>query len=380
VNGAVKGVRVLETAQHVAGPYCGKLLGDNGADVVKIEPPPGDLARTLGPFPGDEPHPERSGLFLHLNTSKRGVVLDLSTSEDADLFRRLARDAAVVVDDGALGRAGIAYEELAARNPRIVLVELSAFGQSGPYADFRMDDYVAYAVTGWMSAMGERGRPPVYPGRDYPFYVAGIYAAFGATLALLHALRTGQGQRVGVSVLDATISIEFYETTTYSFTGEIRKRQGNRIHGVAASLQPCSDGWVALTVNQTWGTFAEVIGAPELAEGRFATPQLRMDNADELERLVRAALAHKTVDQVVRECQAHRVAVSPVATTADILRSDQFADRGWFTEVDHPEAGRVLQTGPPFRLSACGWAAAPAPLLGQHSDEVLGALREEVAS
>ena len=362
-------IRVIETAQHVAGPYCGKLLADHGAAVIKVEPPlTGDSSRSRGPFPGDRPDRDRSGLFLHLNTNKKSVVLDLATDGGRRLLGGLTAGAAVLIDDGTLAAAGVALDDLAAQNRRLVIVEVTGYGVTGPYRDFRMNDFAAYASSAWMAAMGDPDKPPLYPGRDYPFYVTGLYAAFGALVALRHARASGQGQRVTVSALDAAISFDFYETTKFSYRGKLRRRDGHMITGVAASTQPCKDGYVALTFagEDDWQRFTEVIGAPELAQGDFETATLRLANTDELNRLVQAALSDKTVDDVVRECQARHVAVSQVATTADVLRSEQLRAREWFAQAD----GMTLP-GPPFRLQHPEWRIdAPAPALGEHQEIV----------
>jgi CoA:oxalate CoA-transferase len=378
VTSVLDQVRVIEAAQHVAGPYCGKLLADHGADVIKVEPPEGDTSRRRGPFPGDRPDPEQSGLFLHLNTNKKSVVLDLQESADVARLGQLAGAASIVIDDGTLAAAGVDPDGLMELNPRLVVVEITGFGTTGPYRGFRADDFAVYALSGWMSAMGDPDEPPLYPGTDYPFYVAGVYAAFGALVALRHALLTGQGQRIEISALDASISIDFYETTKYSFHGKLRRRDGHMITGVAASTQPCLDGYVALTFagEDDWRAFTEVIGAPELAEGEFETAALRLANTEELNRRVQLALSDKPRDHLVRECQARHVAVSPVATTADVLGSDQLRAREWFAEAEHPRAGRLEYPGSPFRLERPSWRIdRAAPLLGEHNAEVFGEAR-----
>jgi crotonobetainyl-CoA:carnitine CoA-transferase CaiB-like acyl-CoA transferase len=368
------GLRVLETASWVAGQYCGKLLADHGGDVLKVEPPEGDPTRRAGPFPGETPDPERSGLFLHLNAGKRSCVIDSTCDTDLEALRRMAASADAVIDDGLLAAAGIDYESLRSQNPALVLVSLSGFGDDGPYRDFRANDFAIYAASGWIAAMGRPDEPPVYPGRDYPFYIAALYAAFGTTIALYHARRSGRGQRVGVSALDAAISVDFYETTSHSFGVPLRQRHGSRISGVASSLQPCRDGWIALTVNvnSAWDAFCDVIGAPELATGPFATPQLRLANADALEARVREKLSTLAVADVVEACQARHVAVAPVATVADLLDSRQLRARDWWQRVAHPMAGPLQHPGPPFRLQKARWRIpGPAPLLGQDQDSLV---------
>jgi crotonobetainyl-CoA:carnitine CoA-transferase CaiB-like acyl-CoA transferase len=355
-------IRVIETAQHVAGPYCGKLLADHGADVIKVEPPGGDRSRARGPFPDDRPDADRSGLFLHLNTNKKSVVLDLETDAGGRLLGGLVAGARLLIDDGTLAAAGVDVAALLAAYPALVVVQVSGYGDGGPYGDYRANDYAIYASSAWMCAMGDPDRPPLYPGRDYPFYVCGLYAAFGALVALRHARQTGQGQRVSVSALDASISFDFYETTKFSYRGKLRRRDSHMITGVAASTQPCQDGYVALTFagEDDWQRFCEVIEAPELAQGEFETATLRLANTDELNRRVQEALSDKTQEHVVRECQARHVAVSPVATTADLLRSEQLHARDWFAQ-----AGGLTLTGAPFHLQHPQWRIdAPAPALG----------------
>ena len=355
-------IRVVETAQHVAGPYCGKLLADHGAHVVKVEPPGGDRARARGPFPDDRPDADASGLFLHLNTNKKSVVLDLQTDAGRRLLGGLVSGARLLIDDGTLVAAGVDVAALMAEHPWLVLVQVTPYGDTGPYRDYAANDFAIYASSAWMCAMGDPDRPPLYPGRDYPFYVCGLYAAFGALVAMRHARLTGQGQRVSVSALDASISFDFYETTKFSYRGKLRRRDSHMITGVAASTQPCKDGYVALTFagEDDWQRFCDVIEAPELAQGDFETATLRLANTDELNRRVQEALGKKTQEYVVRECQARHVAVSPVATTADILRSDQLRARDWFAE-----AGGLTLTGPPFHLQHPEWRIdAPAPALG----------------
>ena len=264
-------IRVIETAQHVAGPYCGKLLADHGADVVKVEPPGGDSARGRGPFPGDAPDADRSGLFLHLNTNKKSVVLDLRTDAGRRLLGGLVSGARLLIDDGTLAASGVDVGALLAANRALVVVQVTGYGDGGPYGEYRANDYAIYASSAWMCAMGDPDKPPLYPGRDYPFYICGLYAAFGALVALRHARRTGEGQRVTVSALDASISFDFYETTKFSYRGKLRRRDSHMITGVAASTQPCQDGYVALTFagEDDWQRFCEVIEAPELRAGRL---------------------------------------------------------------------------------------------------------------
>lgn len=366
---------VLETAQGVAGPYCGKLLADHGAEVVKLEHPAGgDRARAAGPFRDGAPDAEVSGRFLHLNTSKRSMALDYGTSAGARRLVALARRARLIIDDGSLAQAGLGPELLSGLNPALVILEVGA--GSGPGSRERdAADLVAYAATPWMQAMGRPGKPPLYPGREYPAYAAGLYATFGVVSALIHARRTGRGQRVSVSIVDAALSIDFYEISTYSYSGVVRRRQGHRISGVAASVQPCADGYVALTINtdRTWRQFCEVIGRPDLAEPPYGSAQDRLELVETLEPEVRAALSGMTRRELTEECQRRRVAACSVVTIAEVLELPQLTARNWFRPVSHPRAGELRYPGPPFRLSAPQWQlGGPAPLLGEGNDQYAG--------
>jgi crotonobetainyl-CoA:carnitine CoA-transferase CaiB-like acyl-CoA transferase len=358
---------VVETAQGVAGPYCGKLLADHGARVIKVEPPEGDYARAAGPFPSGSPDPEASGRFLHLNTGKYGVALDYRVPAGARQLLALARGADLVIDDGSLAAVGVLPDELAATGGPLVVLEVGV-GASEAQRQCESADLMAYAATPWMHAMGVPGQPPAYPGREYPAYAAGLYGTFGAVAALLYSRRTGLGQVVRVSIVEAALSIDFYEITTYSYNRVVRQRQGNRISGVAASVQPCRDGYVALTVNTdaTWWRFCGIIGRPDLAEPPFGTTQQRLDLVEQLEPEIRAALRVMTRWELTRECQRQRVAVCPVVSVPELFGLEQLAARSWFCAVQHRRAGRVQHAGPPFRLGAPRWRlAGPAPLLGQ---------------
>jgi crotonobetainyl-CoA:carnitine CoA-transferase CaiB-like acyl-CoA transferase len=368
-------VFVLETAEGVAGPYCGKLLADHGAEVVKVEHPAGgDRSRAAGPFPEGARDNEVSGRFLHLNTSKRSVALDYSTAAGARQFLALARRAQVIIDDGSLAEAGLGPELLAGLSPALVLLDVGGGGDAGA-RQRDAADLVAYAATPWMRSMGRPGRPPTFPGREYPAYAAGLYATFGVMSALIHARRTGRGQQVSVAITDAALSIDFYEVSKYSYNGELRRRQGHRISGVAASVQPCADGYVALTVNtdRTWREFCEIINRPDLARPPYSSAQDRLDRVETLEPEIRSALSRMTRRELTEECQRRRVALCSVVTIAELLDLPQLAARNWFRPASHPRAGDLRYPGRPFRLSAPEWRlGGTAPLLGEGNDQYLG--------
>ena len=204
-DGALSHVRVLDFTNQVAGPYCTKLLADYGADVIKVERPGmGDAARSMGPFPGDIPHPEKSGLFLHLNTNKRSVTLDLKSKAGKKIARQLAAEADLVVESfrpGVMDRLGLGFEELRASNPRLVMTSISNFGQTGPYRDYKSSDIMVYSMGGEMHSTGLEDREPVKLGANVVLYQAGSVAAVGSAGALFLSQDDGPGQRVDVSIL-----------------------------------------------------------------------------------------------------------------------------------------------------------------------------------
>lgn len=373
---ALSEVVVVETATGVAGPYCGKLLADYGARVIKVEPAGGDVTRHAGPFAGGRPNPDASGLFLHLNTGKQSVALGADSSANAKLVRSLLARADLLIDDHVLADLDLGVESLREANPHLVIARLQHGTEAGGGP---ANDLTVYATSGWMAPMGRPGGPPVYPGQDYPYYAAGLYAFFGSVSALIHARRSGQGQVVDVSAVEAAISIGFYDTTRNSYGMPVRPRRGSRLNGIAASAQPCRDGWVAMTVgaNREWQRLCAVLQAPELAEGDYSTPQKRLDNQDRLEAELRARLAGWSVADLVREAQEGHVAVSPLSTTRDIYRSAQLRARDWFAAVDHPEAGRVEHPGLPYRFSGMAGRIRPAPKHGADQEDVRSWLAPE---
>ncbi|MBI4493103.1 MAG: CoA transferase [Chloroflexi bacterium] len=388
-TGPLAGVRVLDLTHHIAGPFCTKLLADAGADVVKVERPGlGDGLRSHEPFAGDEPGVERSGLFFHLNTSKRSVTLNFKTREGLAMLEELARRSDVLVENfrpGALDRAGLGADRLEALNPRLVVASISNFGQDGPYRDYKAIDAVFYALGGWMYSMGAPDKPPLYPSGSYAQYIAGLFACLGILPALYWADLAGEGQRVDVSILEAVLSVLVYDTVEYSYSGIRRGRFGHRwslgsVAGCTASVQPCKDGYVGVYLGhgeERWQLFVgALLERPDLLDDpRFAAPQGRVQNVDELEAILREWLQEHTSEEIFHRAQELRLLFSTIPTTRDLAESPHWQARGYFQELEHPVLGRVTLPGPPFRLSATPLEfRRPAPLLGQHNAEVYGEL------
>ena len=375
---ALSGVKVVDLTHYIAGPYCTKLLADFGAEVVKVERPGvGDGARRLGPFPGDEPHPEKSGLFLYLNTSKLGITLDLKTRRGVSILKELVREADILVESFSprvMPSLGLDYTTLEKVNPRLVMTSISSFGQAGPYRDYAATEIVADAMGGWMSIIGEPARQPLKPGGSQAQFVAGLMAAV-ATMTAFHAQQvTGVGQHVDVSVMDAVLYIQMNITQVWAYYRRLVKRAGNIVQPPPGSVLPCRDGYIGViaVTNSQWHALADWMGMPELkTDPRFRTRLDRMENLDELNAVLISWTLQHDAAELFEEAQRRRIPFAIPATSEMLLASPHLRERGYFVEVEHPVAGRLTYPGAQFRLDDLPHRLGPAPTLGQHNEEVL---------
>ncbi len=366
---ALAGTRVLDLSEGVAGAYASKLLADLGADVVKVEPPEGDRLRRLGPFPGGKPDTERSGLFLHLNANKRGIVLALENPEDRQHFEALVRGADLLIESNRAPESehlGLTYQALARLNPRLVVTSVTPFGRSGPYANWKTSEVVEWAMGGYMYFVGDPDREPLLvPGHQAEFH-AGQHAAIGSLAALHHARRTGLGQQVEVSHLESMLLAHAWLTVSWTHTGEVMKR-------TATTLMPCADGqYAAFFAPLRSEEFFVLIERPDLiGHADYATPLLRMRNAAQLQPLLRDWAATQKAADVQRKAQELRIACTYTVDVGQLLQEPQMKAREWFQTVEHPVAGRLTLPGFPYKLNQTPCAISrPAPTLGQHNDEV----------
>jgi CoA:oxalate CoA-transferase len=380
-DGPLSGMKILDFTHYVAGPACTRMLAGWGAEVVKVERPGvGDGARRLGPFPGDRPDPEASGLFLYLNMGKKSVTLDLKSATGAKIARDLAGEADLVVENfrpGVMASFGLGYEELARDNPRLVMASISNFGQTGPYRDFEATELGLYALSGAMATIGDPAREPIKKGGYLTQYTAGGHAFLAALAALWSREETGQGQHVDVAISECMATIVAGQTKKLTYGGKMAGREvGHQSSDYPYGVLPCRDGYVSMGARpaSTWPTIADIIGAPQLAEERFLTRRGRAEHAHEIEPVLTAWLAEHSKDEIFHLGQRRRVALGYVATAKDLLESEQLADRSFFVEVDHPRAGPLRYPGAPYKLGGSAWTAARAPLLGEHNEEVLGRL------
>ena len=396
-GGALAGIAVLDLTQGVAGPYCTKLFSDYGAEVLKVERPgSGDPTRRTGPFPNDDPHPERSGLFLDLNTGKQSLTLNLKTATGQRILRRLAGEADLVVESyrpGTLARLGLDSAALDEANPAATLVSISNFGQSGPYRDLEADDMLAYAMSGGQAVTGVPDREPNKLGLYAPLFYAGATAttiAFGAFMA---ARRSGIGERVDLSIQDVlatSMDRAAQNLMSLEYSGALHRtidahyRASAFPGGVYGGQLPCKDGYISIMCYpHWWDRFCRMIGRPDLIDDASYVERLQdPDFGPQIDALFLPWVLERTKAQVMQEAQSQGVPVGALHTMEDIFENPQLRERAYFTLLDHPEAGRLEYPGPPFKLSETPAHIRRAPLLGEHTSEVLtsrlGYSRQEV--
>mgnify|MGYP005814744437 CR=1 FL=1 len=390
----LEGIRVLELAEGVSGPYCGKLLADFGADVVKAERVAGDVARRMGPFPDDRPDPEQSALFLHLNTNKRGVTLDPATEAGRDLIRRFAAAVDVVIEaeaPGVLDGWGVGYESLRRENPGLVMTSITPFGQTGPYAHYRGEEIVYYAMGGPMNSTGLDEREPVKLAGNVISYQCGNVAATATLAAVLVAEQSGEGCHIDVSNLETqegSIDRRLAYLTGYAYNGGLPRREGTqRLTPAPMGIYPCADGYVQVITIPAWvPRMLATLKSPELDE-LYADPGwlFNPEVPEATDAVLYPWLLERTRNEAMLAAQEHSWPLTAVNSPADVIDDVHYRERGFMVDVEHPVAGAIRQPGAPFRM-ADGWTLRrPAPTLGQHNDEVyrelgvsdaeLGALR-----
>ena len=377
--GPLNGIKVIELAQIMAGPTCGMLLADMGADVIKVEKlPGGDDTRS---YTQPSIHGE-SAAFMILNRNKRGIAVNLKKAGGLEVVKRLLADADVVTENyrkGTLEKLGLGYDVLEKLNPRLIYCAVSGYGRTGPYAGKGGFDLIAQGFAGIMSITGEPGGPPAKSGTSIADINAGILAALGIVSALVSRATTGRGQVVETSLMEAAIQQTYWQSAIFFATGENSGPTGSA-HILTAPYQafPTADGWINVGgANQSnWERIVKVIGRPELAaDPRFLTNGDRMRNLAALTPLIAERLRARPSADWVREFEAAGVPVGPVNTIGQMLADPQVAAREMVVEVDHAKAGRVKALGLPIKFSETpGAVTRGAPTFGQHTREVLSGL------
>jgi len=374
--GPLAGMRVLELAQIMAGPTCGMMLADLGADVIKIEKLPG----------GDDSRGYRepringvSAPFLMMNRNKRGIALNLKHPQGRDILLRMVRDADVLTENfrhGTMEKLGLGYDTLSRGNPGLIYCQISGFGRNGPLRDQGGFDLIAQGYAGLMSVTGEPGRPPVKTGNPVADIAAGILAVAGVAAAYAHKQKTGQGQLVDTSLFEAALQQTFWHAAIHFATGESPGPTGSA-HVLSAPYQAfhASDGWVNIGgANQAnWERIADVLGHPQWRDDpRFATNTARMQNIEALTAAINAVLGTRTKAEWTERLAAAGVPVGPVHSLGEALAHPQTLARGMVVDLVHPQAGAIKAIGCPLHFSATPTQITrPAPLLGEHTREVL---------
>ena len=376
--GPLEGIKVIELAQIMAGPTCGMLLADMGADVIKVEKLPGgdDTRSYTQPSIGSE-----SAAFMVLNRNKRGIAVNLKTPGGLEVVKKLLADADVVTENyrkGTLEKLGLGYEVLQELNPRLVYCAISGYGRSGPYADKPGFDLILQGFAGIMSVTGEPGRQPVKSGTSIADINAGILAALGIVSALQARSRTGRGQMVETSLMEAAVQQMYWQAAIHFATGVSSGPTGSA-HILTAPYQafPTADGWINIGgANQpNWERIARAIGRPELIDDpRFRTNGDRMQNLDSLVPLVSERTRTRSSAEWIAEFEAAGVPVGPINNIGQVLADPQVKARDMVVEVEHSRLGTTKATGLPIKFSETpGKVARGAPTLGEHTDEVLAA-------
>jgi crotonobetainyl-CoA:carnitine CoA-transferase CaiB-like acyl-CoA transferase len=377
------GLRVVELGSGISAAYAARLLADFGADVIKVEAPGrGDESRRVGPFPGDLPHPETSGLFLYLNFNKRSITLDPTCREGARLLALLLRDADVLIEN--LGPGALDALPLPAAFPdRLVLASISSYGQDGPKSAYAGSEISAYASGGMMYVSGDGNREPVKHGLNQAAHLAGVNAASAALAAAMFARRTGCGQQIDISKQEVVAQTIFPALNLYSHTGGVMKRAPSGLNSlVSSSPMPTADGYIMPSYAGfgEWESFAAFLGLPELAEERFLTPAGRQTHGEEIDHLAGPKFASLPKRVLFHEGQEWRLTFTAVQTAADLAACPHLDERGFFIEQHHPVAGTVRMPGMvPFASAIQRSPVMPAPLLGQHTAAVLHCLGIDAA-
>ena len=389
------GMRILDLTRALAGPYCTMMLGDLGADVIKIERPGrGDDSRGWGPpFVGEAygPYPGESAYFIAANRNKRSVTVNLKSVEGQEIVRQLAQVSDALVENfrtGALEEMGLGYEDMHALAPRLVYCSISGYGRTGPQAERPGYDFIVQAEGGLMGITGPKEGPPYRVGVPIVDITAGMFAS-SAILAALHARdRTGEGQLVDISLLDTQVALLANVASNYLVGGEPPLRLGNAHPNIAPyEAFRARDRWFALAAanQRQWATLCEVIGRPDLEDDpRFATNAQRVAHRPALLEVLGVVFAEREADEWLAELREAGLPCGPINTVADVFEHPQAEARGLALEVEHPTAGPVRVTGFPYKLSQTpAEAHRPPPLLGQHTDqtltELLGYSVEEIA-
>lgn len=383
MTGALNGIRVVDLSHVLAAPTTTMFLADLGAEVIHVEPPHGDDAREYGPFAG-EPDKNRSGYFISLNRNKKSMVLNLRHAQGKEILRKLLENADVVVENyrpGTMKKLGFGWEELQKINPRLIYASISGFGHDAPpeYASRPSYDMVAQAFSGLMSITGPKEGPPCRVGTSIGDVVAGHQATIGILAALIHRATTGRGQYYDGSMVDGLFAVLESAVVRYTLTGKAPGPLGG-MHPTITPFQALrtKDSWIVTAIgNDTlWKRFCGLLGREDLIDDpRFRNNPIRCENKEELSDILSGEMKKKTTREWIAIFEEANLPYSPINSMKEICEDPIIAHRGMLAEVDQPVAGKMRIANSPIRLSETpGQVREPAPLLGQHTEEILKGL------
>ena len=383
---ALEGVKILDLTHYIAGPYCTKLFADYGADVIKVERSGGgDPARHLGPFLNDDPHGEKSGPFFHLNTNKRSITLNLKVASGKAILKQLVKEADLLVENFSprvMPSLGVDYSTLSQINPKLTMTSISNFGQTGPYRDYKASELVLYGIGGEMISIGVEGREPLKQAGNAVQYEAGATAASATLAALFAAERDGLGQHIDVSIIEtqmAGVDRKHSVLISYQFTGEFSSQHSGWGVGFASGTFPCKDGYIEFLGDEGYFPRAiKLLGEPEfLKDPKWADPEAALDPElrEEFVPFFMSWLMSHTKREIFEMGQKARVLCGALYDTSELLTDPHFRAREFWMEMEHPITGPITYTGAPVRMSETPrQMRRPAPLLGEHNEEVYGHL------
>jgi crotonobetainyl-CoA:carnitine CoA-transferase CaiB-like acyl-CoA transferase len=374
-------IKVVECGQGVSAAFGAKLLADLGAD-VKVEPPEGDLSRRRGPFPENQPDPEKSGLFTYLNVNKRGAVADLRVEHGREALRCLLERADILIHNVAppeRASQGLESAMLCRRYPRLIIAAISAFGESGRYANYNAYELTVANASGWtFVSPGSSPYPELPPLRcfgDQCDFQAGVHTAMVVLAAYLRRLRSGKGRVIDISGREVVTALIENNLVHYTYAGRIASRLGSRVIG-PWFIADCADGqiFVIAVEEDQWRRLVELMGNPEWAsDGLFRDRLSRAQNNDALKALMSEWIAGWKVQDLYRAAQEHRIPFAPINTMQALYASQHLQERGFFVELNQPGLGKLKLPGMPSRYADSCWAIRrPAPRLGEHNHEVFG--------
>ncbi len=378
MEGPLTGVRVLDLSEYIAGPFCTRWLAGFGADVIKVERPSGDPIRHWGRFPSSGPDPEAGSFHLYLNQGKRSLTLDLETDEGRATLSRLIDSADVLVETfkpGTMANWGLGYEQLADSHPDLLYVSITDFGQTGPYSDYAAWEITTYALGGLMHITGDPGREPLKNGGYLGSYGAG-HNAFDATLVgLWERGASGLGQHIDISIHECVASLLEHTDMAWIYTQEVYPRSGNGARA-AWGLYPAADGYVGVVSGpaRRWAMIGELMENDELKDERYLSGGAQTLLRDEIDAHMLPWLITHEKEDIYHRAQALGLPFGYVATPPDLFEVEQLQYRSFFKTIDHPATGPIRYPTSAARFTDGLWSLGRAPLLGEHTDEILAEL------